>query len=63
VKVVQELMRHATCRFTLEVYTQARARAKHEAQQRLVELVLPEKGLTSDIRLQRSGPPETLEED
>src|SRR5262249_10094674 len=43
VKVVQELMRHATCRFTLEVYTQARARAKHEAQQRLVEVVLPEK--------------------
>jgi len=31
VKVVQELMRHASSRFTLEVYTQAKARAKRGA--------------------------------
>jgi len=34
-KVVQELMRHASSRFTLEVYTQAKARAKRDAQQRM----------------------------
>lgn len=42
VKVVQELMRHANSRTTLEVYTQARFSAKREAQQRLVELIVPE---------------------
>jgi len=42
VKVVQELMRHASSRFTLEVYTQAKTQAKREAQQRIVDLVLPE---------------------
>ena len=42
VKVVQELMRHANSRTTLEVYTQARFTAKREAQQRLVELIVPE---------------------
>jgi integrase len=51
VKVVQELMRHASSRFTLEVYTQAKAqakakaKAKREAQQRIVEMMLPEEGL------------------
>jgi integrase len=34
VKVVQELMRHASTRFTPEVYTQARIEAKRHAQQR-----------------------------
>jgi len=37
VKVVQELMRHASSRFTLEVYRQAKARAKRDAQKRIVE--------------------------
>ena len=32
VKVVQELMRHASSRFTLDVYTQAKAKAKRDAQ-------------------------------
>ena len=40
VKVVQELMRHASTRFTLEVYTQARIEAKRQAQQRLVQMIL-----------------------
>ena len=42
VKVVQELMRHASSRFTLEVYTQARIEAKRQAQQRLVQMILSE---------------------
>jgi site-specific recombinase XerD len=40
VKVVQELMRHASSRFTLDVYTQARMMAKQQAQRRLAEMVL-----------------------
>jgi hypothetical protein len=60
VKVVQELMRHASSRFTLEVYTQAKAKAKRDAQQRIVEMMLPEEGLDSDIRMQRRQPNELL---
>jgi len=40
VKVVQELMRHASSHFTLDVYTQARMMAKQQAQRRLAEMVL-----------------------
>ena len=60
VKVVQELMRHANSRCTLDVYSQARVTAKREAQQRIVEMVLPEEGLSSKIRMQRGGPNEQL---
>jgi len=42
VKVVQELMRHATCRCTLEIYSQARIQAKREAQRRVVEMIFPQ---------------------
>jgi hypothetical protein len=42
VKVVQELMRHASSRCTLEIYSQARLIAKREAQQRVVQMILPE---------------------
>jgi hypothetical protein len=42
VKVVQELMRHASSRFTLDVYSQARKEAKRQAQQRVVQMILPE---------------------
>ena len=42
VKVVQELKRHASSRFTLEVYTQERIEAKRQAQQRLVQMILSE---------------------
>ena len=35
-------MRHASSRFTLEVYTQARIEAKRQAQQRLVQVILSE---------------------
>jgi integrase len=42
VKVVQELMRHASSRCTLEVYSQARIIAKRQAQQRVVQMILRE---------------------
>ena len=42
VKVVQELMRHASSRCTLEIYSQPRIEAKRQAQQRLVQMILPE---------------------
>ena len=57
VKVVQELMRHANSRTTLEVYTQARFSAKREAQQRIVEMIVPE---DAKIMMQRMGPHESL---
>ena len=42
VKVVQELMRHASSRFRLEIYSQAQIIAKRQAQQRLVQALFPE---------------------
>jgi integrase len=40
VKVVQELLRHANSRITLDLYAQAGMPKKREAQRRLVERVL-----------------------
>jgi integrase len=40
VKVVQELMRHASSRVTLEVYSQARNAGKRQAQERVVQMIL-----------------------
>jgi len=42
VKVVQELMRHGSARITVDIYSQARNPAKRAAQQRLVQMILPE---------------------
>jgi integrase len=42
VKVMQELMRRANCRCTLEIYSQAQSQAKRKAQHRIVEMILPE---------------------
>lgn len=42
VKVVQELMRHAKARTTLDLYTQARLVTKRQAQNRVVECLFPE---------------------
>ena len=42
VKVVQELLRHASTRMTLDVYTQAMTPAKRTAQRKVVEMVRPE---------------------
>jgi integrase len=59
VKVVQELMRHANSRCTLDVYSQARITAKREAQQRIIKMVLTQDGL-AEIKLQRRGQEERL---
>jgi hypothetical protein len=42
--VVQELMRHASSRCTVEIYSQANAIAKREAQHHVVAMLLPEVG-------------------
>jgi hypothetical protein len=49
-------MRHANSRCTLNVYSQASVSAKREVQQRVVQMMLPDEGLTSAIKLQRKGP-------
>ena len=51
IKVVQELMRHANCRCTLEIYSQARLQAKREAQHRVVELIIPREREATDTEL------------
>jgi hypothetical protein len=50
-------MRHSNSGTTLEVYSQARIRAKREAQQRVVEMIMPE---DIKIMMQRMGPDEFL---
>jgi hypothetical protein len=41
-------MRHASSRCTLEIYSQARIIAKRQAQQRVVQMILPEESEPSD---------------
>jgi len=41
VKVVQELLRHASSKITLDTYTQALTPAKRRAQSKLVRMILP----------------------
>ena len=45
VKVVQELLRHASVRTTMDVYAQAMTPDKRAAQQKVVEMVRPAKAL------------------
>ena len=59
-KVAQELMRHANSRFTLEVYTQAKVKAKREAQKRIVEMIVSDEGFSASIKHERSQPGEFL---
>jgi site-specific recombinase XerD len=42
VKVTQELLRHANCRTTLDLYTRAVSRQKREATSRVVEMIVPQ---------------------
>jgi len=49
VKVVQELMRHASSRCTLDIYSQARISEKRLAQQRLVLAILSEQDISGPI--------------
>jgi len=44
VKVVQELLRHANSKITMDVYTQALSPAKREAQGRVASSILPKEG-------------------
>jgi integrase-like protein len=58
-KVVQELMRHANCRCTLEIYSQAQTQAKREAQHRVIEIISPRRnglGINSARRYLGNGP-------
>jgi integrase len=41
VKVVQELLRHATSRMTLDTYTQALSPQKRAAQSKMVSMIRP----------------------
>lgn len=43
IKVVQELLRHANSKITMDVYTQALSPAKREAQSRVASMMLPKK--------------------
>jgi integrase len=45
VKTVQELLRHANSRITLEVYTQAVTSLKRAAQSKVVRMMLPNVGI------------------
>ena len=47
VKVVQESLRHANSRITLDTYTQAFTPAKGEAQSKVVRMILPERTQTT----------------
>jgi integrase len=48
IKVVQELLRHANSRITLDIYTQALTPAKREAQSRIANLILPKKTMVGE---------------
>ena len=48
VKVVQESLRHANSRITLDTYTQALTPAKREAQTKVVRMILPERNQTAE---------------
>jgi site-specific recombinase XerD len=47
IKVVQESLRHANSRITLDSYTQALTPAKREAQSKVVRMILPEQTKTA----------------
>jgi hypothetical protein len=56
VKTVQELLRHANSRITLEVYTQATTSNKRAAQSKVVRMMVPNLGETKDeIHPQKAG--------
>ena len=44
IKVVQELLRHANSKITMDVYTQALSPTKREAQGRVANMILPKRG-------------------
>jgi integrase len=48
VKVVQESLRHANSRITLDTYAQATTPAKRQAQTKVVGMILPKRMQTAD---------------
>jgi hypothetical protein len=61
IKVVQELMRHGSARITVDIYSQARSPAKRAAQQRLVQMLLPEEHTGRLIPVLRKAAPQPLD--
>ena len=49
IKVVQESLRHANSRITLDTYTQALTAAKREAQSKVVRMILPQQTETTAV--------------
>jgi integrase len=43
IKVVQELLRHANSKITMDVYTRALSPAKRQAQSRVASMILPKR--------------------
>jgi integrase len=56
IKVMQELLRHANSRITLDIYTQAMSPEKRGAQARVVEMFLPESGRVGERQKFLLGP-------
>lgn len=54
-------MRHGSARITVEIYSQARSPAKRAAQQRLVQMILPDKESEPVITSLVSGELEPLD--
>jgi site-specific recombinase XerD len=50
IKTVQELLRHATVKMTLEVYAQAVTPAKRQAQSKVAEMLKEKVGAELDTR-------------
>ena len=55
IKTVQELLRHANSRITLDIYTQAVTPAKRAAQTKVVEMILPKSRAERAGRNPRKG--------
>jgi integrase len=55
VKTVQELLRHANSRITLDVYTQALSTNKRAAQSKVVKMMVPNLGEMEDEELSQNG--------
>lgn len=53
VKTVQELLRHANSRITLEVYTQAVTSNKRAAQHKVIRMMIPDAGQNAVRRTRR----------
>jgi integrase len=49
VKVVQELLRHASAKMTLDTYSQALTPAKRAAQSKVVSMIRPKSSCTVDV--------------